>query len=207
MLHFPSAPDPLFKASKAPFLTLRVATPSWAPRQAPLDRRFSRVRKILAPIKYNRHFPPPNPKYPPLKRGILWTCVFLQKERNFSTCPYWRSHFRPQNCGHEFYGHEDFSERVLCRRSLGDKRAVSQKGGFGERTIVPVFVPGEHPPKPPFWKPPFCQHQKGSLGDERGGFQKGGFGERTLVPVFVPGEHPPKPPFWKPPFCEPPRRF
>ena len=33
----PSAPDPLFKASKAPFLTLRVATPSGAPRQAPLD--------------------------------------------------------------------------------------------------------------------------------------------------------------------------
>ena len=29
---FPSAQDPLFKASKAPFLTLRVATPSGAPR-------------------------------------------------------------------------------------------------------------------------------------------------------------------------------
>ena len=26
---------------------------------------------------------------------------------------------------------------------------------------------GEHPPKPPFWKPPFCQHQKGPLGDKR----------------------------------------
>ena len=34
----PSAPDPLFKASKAPFLTLRVATPLWAPRQAPLEK-------------------------------------------------------------------------------------------------------------------------------------------------------------------------
>ena len=32
-----SAPDPLFKASEAPFLTLRVATPSGAPREAPLD--------------------------------------------------------------------------------------------------------------------------------------------------------------------------
>ena len=43
-------------------------------------------------------------------------------------------------------------------------------GGTCERTLVPVFVPGEHPnvpsfrfspgehpPKPPFWKPPFCQ--------------------------------------------------
>ena len=34
------------------------------------------------------------------------------------------------------------------------------KGRFRERvvlakrTLVPVFVPGEHPPKPPFWKPP-----------------------------------------------------
>ena len=28
---------PLFKVSKAPFLTLRVATPLGAPRQAPLD--------------------------------------------------------------------------------------------------------------------------------------------------------------------------
>ena len=34
---FPGASDPLFKASKAPFLTLRVATPSGAPRQGPLD--------------------------------------------------------------------------------------------------------------------------------------------------------------------------
>ena len=31
----PSAPDAVFKASEAPFLTLRVATPSWAPHQAP----------------------------------------------------------------------------------------------------------------------------------------------------------------------------
>ena len=38
---FPSAPDPLFKASKAPFLTLRVATPSGAPRQAPLEQTLN----------------------------------------------------------------------------------------------------------------------------------------------------------------------
>ena len=31
--------------------------------------------------------------------------------------------------------------------------------GNTKRTLVPVFVPGEHPPKPPFWKPPFCQPQ------------------------------------------------
>ena len=38
LIHFSSAPDPFFKASKAPFLTLRVATPTGAPRQAPLDK-------------------------------------------------------------------------------------------------------------------------------------------------------------------------
>ena len=67
---------------------------------------------------------------------------------------------------------------------LFSKRAVSSKVGFGESTLVPVFgrgehpnVPssrflvegnirmyprsgfgtGEHPPKPPFWKPRFCE--------------------------------------------------
>ena len=42
-------------------------------------------RKIRAPIKINRHSPPPqNPKYPPpLKRGILWTWFFLQNGRIF----------------------------------------------------------------------------------------------------------------------------
>ena len=34
---FLSAADPLCEASKAPFLTLRVATPSGAPREAPLE--------------------------------------------------------------------------------------------------------------------------------------------------------------------------
>ena len=45
--------------------------------------------------------PPPKPP-PPLKGGILRTQVFLQKESFFSRCPKknWRSHFRPQNCGH-----------------------------------------------------------------------------------------------------------
>ena len=38
--NFSSAADPLFKASKTPFLTLRVATPSGAPRQALLDTRY-----------------------------------------------------------------------------------------------------------------------------------------------------------------------
>ena len=34
--------------------------------------------------------------------------------------------------------------------SLGDKRAVSQKGGFGECALVLVFFSGEHPNVPSF---------------------------------------------------------
>ena len=30
-----------------------------------------------------------------------------------------------------------------------------RSGGTPECTLVPISVPGEHPPKPPFWKPPF----------------------------------------------------
>ena len=40
-------------------------------------------------------------------------------------------------------------------------RSGFRSGGTSECTLVPVFVPGEHPPKPPFWKStgydPFCQ--------------------------------------------------
>ena len=39
---FPSAPDPFSKASNPPFRTLRVATPSGAPCQAPLEQ-FSEI--------------------------------------------------------------------------------------------------------------------------------------------------------------------
>ena len=34
-------------------------------------------------------------------------------------------------------------------------RSGFRSGGTSERTLVPVFVPGEHPPKPPFWKNDF----------------------------------------------------
>ena len=47
------------------------------------------IRKILAPIKKKIGTPPPpqNPKYPPLKRGILWTWLFLQNGHIFSRRP------------------------------------------------------------------------------------------------------------------------
>ena len=45
---FPSAPDPLFKASQAAFLTLRVATPpSEAPREAPLQESQRKARDLI----------------------------------------------------------------------------------------------------------------------------------------------------------------
>ena len=78
---------------------------------------------------------------------------------------------------------EDPHERSLCERSTkqfhesvcGSPRSCLRKNvhreikgrlrkrlvlyprsGFScERALVPVFVPGAHPPKPPLWKPPF----------------------------------------------------
>ena len=50
--------------------------------------------------------PPPKPKMPlpPKTRNFMDMEVFLRKERISSRRPSnWRSHFRPQNCGHEFY--------------------------------------------------------------------------------------------------------
>ena len=62
------------------------------------------------------------------------------------------------------------------------KRAVLQRGGFGE--CRPGFWgPGEHPNVPLSWF-----------------FGTGETFECTLVPVCGTGEHPPKPPF-----CEPPK--
>ena len=74
--------------------------------------------------------------------------------------------------------------------SRGNNRAVSQEGGFGECTssfrywgtseciFAPVLVLGniqmclcsvfwcrEHPPKTPFWKPPFCEPPKSDCHD------------------------------------------
>ena len=37
----------------------------------------------------------------------------------------------------------------------GNMRTYPRSGFRSGGTLVPVFVPGEHPPKPPFWKPPF----------------------------------------------------
>ena len=41
-------------------------------------------------------------------------------------------------------------------------RSDFRSGGTSECTLVPVFVLGEHPPKPPFWKTTLCQPLKKS---------------------------------------------
>ena len=78
--------------------------------------------------------------------------------------------------------------RYPRKTSRGNKRAVSWKGGFGERALVPVFGTGQNPNVPSF---------------------------RFLVPgnirmypcsFFWYREHPLKPPFWKPPFCDTPKQ-
>ena len=52
--------------------------------------------------------------------------VFLQKEHRNSRRPWsWRSHFRPQNCGQAFYGHEDFSEKLITDRFFVLKKSVT----------------------------------------------------------------------------------
>ena len=78
---------------------------------------LSKVRKILAPIKIKSALPPhPPPQNPPLKRRILWTWVFLQKERIFpGVHKIGAAISGPQTCGHQFYGHEDFSDKEISQ--------------------------------------------------------------------------------------------
>ena len=77
----------------------------------------------------------------------------------------------------------------LCLLSLGHKKAVSYKGGLGECTLVPVFVPGEHA-NVPLFRFSF----RGNIGMyPRSGFRSGGtsakpsFWKTTLLstPYFL----------------------
>ena len=45
-----------------------------------------------------------------------------------------------------------FRSGGTCERTFGPGFRFR---GTSKCTFVPVFVPGEHLPKPPFWKPPF----------------------------------------------------
>ena len=69
---FPYAPDPLFKASKAPFLTLRVATPSKAPRQGPLEKQAQKSLAILS-LQASRDMK--SITAGPLRQAPLQTCL------------------------------------------------------------------------------------------------------------------------------------
>ena len=73
--------------------------------------------------------------------------------------------------------------------SLGNKRAVSSKDGFGECALVPVFVPGGHANIPSFrfFVPGNIRVYP------RSGFRSGGTSAK------------PNHPFGKPPFYQPPK--
>ena len=77
-----------------------------------------------------------------------------EAETNAKSCLCWKDH-------REIKGR--FRKRVVLanvpsfRSSFrGSMRTYPRSGfrsrGTSERTLVPVFVPGEHPPKPPVWK-------------------------------------------------------
>ena len=46
---------------------------------------------------------------------------------------------------------------VSTKKGHWETKGRFPKGWFWRTYLVPVFVPGEHPPKPPFWKPRFCE--------------------------------------------------
>ena len=62
----------------------------------------------------------------------------------------------------------------------GEHANVPSFRGTCERTLVPVFVPREHPPKPPFCNPPFCVLPKDFSG--RYGFSTTGLESFSLRP-------------------------
>ena len=75
-------------------------------------RSIAKIRKILAPIKIKSALPPPpkTPNTPPPKGGILWTWVFLQKERIFPGAHKIGAAISgPRIADKQFYGHKDFS--------------------------------------------------------------------------------------------------
>ena len=114
--------------------------------------------------------PPQSPKYPPLKRGILWTWLFLQNRRFFP--------------GVHKIGAAISGPRI-ADKNFTDTRIFLTKGRFRKRVVLADV-------------PSFVFSFRGNMRHmyPRSGFRSGGTSERTLVPVFVPGENPPRPPFF-----------
>ena len=93
------------------------------------------ARKIRAPIKIKSALPqtPKPQRLPPQNEEFHGYGFFLQKERIFpGVHKIGATHFRPQNCGHEFYGHEDF---------LGSWRGVDQEFANFEQLCVQNLAP------------------------------------------------------------------
>ena len=95
---------------------------------------------------------PSKPPPPPKKRGILWTWRFCCRKNTeiLGAHKIGAGHFRPQNCGQEFDGHEDFSENldVLDLPSGGPESAPATIiGGNGGK--IKFFIVNCTPPPPP----------------------------------------------------------
>ena len=91
--------------------------------------------------------------------------------------------------------HWEIKGRFRKRVVFGESTLVPgfRSEGTCECTLVPVFVPGEHPNVPSFR----FSFRGNMQMCPRSGLRYRGTSECTLVPVFVAGEHPQKLCFWK----------
>ena len=74
----------------------------------------------------------------------------FRKRAVLANVPSFRFSFQGNVHQNHPFGNHPF---VNTKKGHWEIKGGFQKGGFGERTLVPVFVPGEHPPKPPLRGP------------------------------------------------------
>ena len=145
--------------------------PEWVPgdKLLFLQRRMWwsfrwQILTLLLLGKIDRKFATKNPPHISLpkyqKISSPWTSGTALMQRSSFTC-------NASTIPREMKVHWDIKGR-FCKRVVlanvpslrfsfqGNMRtypgASFRSGGTSESTLVPVFVPGEHPPKPPFWK-------------------------------------------------------
>ena len=74
----------------------------------------AKFRKIRAPIKIKSALPLPPPKPPSKTRNFMDMGFPAERTHFFQASIKLAQPFPARNCGHEFYGHEDFSEKYLA---------------------------------------------------------------------------------------------
>ena len=88
-----------------------------------------------------------------IRYGSSKTLRFESKQKcGFVKGCFWRM------CPRSLFGTEEHLHRADCTYP----RSGFRHRGTSVCALVLVFGTGEHPPKPPFWKPPFCQARKKS---------------------------------------------